>query len=69
MVKNVGYETLEVKNQRGRPCREWLDEIQEWCQSDMHTLGRMMRERAQRRSGRLSPTYGTPTSVGLRNTG
>jgi len=25
-------EEMEGANRRGRPCREWLDDIKEWCE-------------------------------------
>jgi len=26
---------------RGRPSREWLDDVKDWCNMDIHTLSRM----------------------------
>jgi len=27
--------TMDGDNRRGRPYREWLDDIKEWCQNDI----------------------------------
>jgi len=32
---------MDGDNRKGRPCREWLDDIKEWCQKDMHPLIKM----------------------------
>jgi len=36
---------MEGTSRRGRPNREWLDEIKEWCQEDIHTLSRKAQDR------------------------
>ena len=30
---------------RGRPCREWLDDIKDWCKMEIHQLSRAAQER------------------------
>ncbi len=36
LVKGVVFGIMEGRTRRGRPSREWLDDIKEWCQMDMH---------------------------------
>ena len=31
LVKSIVFGMMEGTNKRGRPTREWLDDIQEWC--------------------------------------
>jgi len=31
-IKIVMLGEVEGANRRGRPCREWLDDIKEWCE-------------------------------------
>ena len=38
LVKRVVFGIMDGTNVRGRPNREWLDDIEEWCQTDIHTL-------------------------------
>ena len=32
LIKHVVFAKMGGKSRRGRPCREWLDDITEWCQ-------------------------------------
>jgi len=43
LVKNVVFGIMEGASRRGRLIREWLDDIKEWCQEDIHTLSRRHR--------------------------
>ena len=38
LVKNVVFGVMDGQNRRGRPIREWMDDIKEWCRADVHTL-------------------------------
>ena len=29
---------MDGTGRRGRPCREWMDDITDWCQTDVHRL-------------------------------
>jgi len=42
--KSVLMGTMNGDNGRGRSCREWLDDIKEWCQKDIHLLSKIARE-------------------------
>jgi len=44
-VKNVVFGIMEGTSRRGRPNREWMDDIKEWCQEDIYTLSRMAQDR------------------------
>jgi len=35
---------MDGDNRRGRPYREWLDDIKEWCQKDIHLLFRIVQD-------------------------
>ncbi len=47
LVKGVVFGIMEGRTRRGRPSREWLDDIKEWCQMDIHSLSRMTQDRTQ----------------------
>jgi hypothetical protein len=47
LVKNVVFGMMDGQTRRGRPNREWLDDIREWCKRDIHTLSRMAGDRVQ----------------------
>ena len=47
LVKGVVFGIIDGQTRRGRPSREWLDDIKEWCQMDINNLSRMARDRAQ----------------------
>jgi len=36
MIKIVVMGTMDGNNRNGWPHRDWLDNIQEWCQKDIH---------------------------------
>ena len=40
LVKEVVFGEMERKIKRGRPKREWLDDIKEWCNEEIHILKR-----------------------------
>ncbi len=46
-MKGVVFGIMEGWTRRGRPSREWLDDIKEWCQMDIHSLSRMAQDRTQ----------------------
>src|SRR6218665_3835440 len=37
-IKDVMTEMMERTGGRRRPCREWVDDITDWCQTDVHRL-------------------------------
>ena len=47
LVKCVVFGMMDGKTRRGRPSREWLDVVREWCQMDIYTLSRMAQDRTQ----------------------
>jgi hypothetical protein len=38
LIKQTVFAKMNGKPQRGRPCREWLDDITEWCERSVHDL-------------------------------
>ncbi len=60
MVKKMVFGTVGGKNRRGRPRREWLDDITEWGNGELATLSREARNREswRRRVQRAVDTYG-----------
>jgi hypothetical protein len=44
-LKTVMTGMMEGKGRRGRPCREWLDDIKDWCQSDIYSLTQLAQDR------------------------
>ena len=47
LVKSVVFGMMDGQTRRGRPSREWLDDIKDWCQMDIHTLSRMAQDRTK----------------------
>ncbi len=45
MVKKMVFGTMGGKNRRGRPRREWLDDVMDWGKGDLATLSREARNR------------------------
>jgi len=40
LVKEMMFGMMEGEMRRGRPCREWLDDIKEWVGEEIHLLNR-----------------------------
>jgi len=36
---------MEGTGRRGSPCREWMDDITDWCQTDVHRLSLLAQDR------------------------
>ena len=45
LVKHTVLSQMEGKSRRGRPCREWLDDITEWCQRSGQALFHLAQDR------------------------
>jgi len=45
LVKNVMFGMVDGTSLRGSPSREWLDDVKDWCNMDIHTLSRMAHDR------------------------
>jgi Reverse transcriptase (RNA-dependent DNA polymerase)/Endonuclease-reverse transcriptase/Domain of unknown function (DUF6451) len=45
IIKHVIFSKMEGKSRRGRPCREWLDDITEWCQRSGQELYHLAQDR------------------------
>ena len=46
-VKTVMLGEMEGTGRRGRPNREWLDDIRDWCQKDIQSLSRETEDRGK----------------------
>jgi hypothetical protein len=44
-IKSVMMGIMEGTGRRGRPNREWLDDIRDWCQKELHSLSRLALDR------------------------
>jgi len=49
LVKEVMFGMMEGEARRGRPCREWMDDIEECCGEEIRTLNRKAQGRCARR--------------------
>jgi hypothetical protein len=47
LVKNVVFVIIDGLNRRGRPRREWMGDIKEWCRTDAQTLNIMAQDRSE----------------------
>jgi len=45
LIKHIIFSKMEGKSRRGRPCREWLDDITEWCQRSGQDLFHLAQDR------------------------
>ena len=45
LVKHVVFAKMDEKSRRGCPCREWLDDITEWCQLNRQVLSHLAQDR------------------------
>jgi len=34
-IESVMTEVMVVAGKKGRPCREWIEDIEDWCQTDV----------------------------------
>lgn len=41
LIKQVVFGMIDGTGVRGRPIREWIDDIKEWCQMDIHSVSIM----------------------------
>ena len=46
-IKGVMVGIMEGTGKRGRPSREWLDDIRDWCQKDVHSLSTIAQDRSE----------------------
>ena len=44
-IKTVMLGSMAGGNRQGRPCREWADDIRDWCGKDIHSLSNLARNR------------------------
>src|SRR6218665_2729121 len=47
LVKRWCSARWKEKTKRGRPKREWLDDVKEWCNEEIYILKRNARDRAR----------------------
>lgn len=47
LLKHVVFSRIDGKSRRGRPCREWLDDITEWCGYSIQDLVHLAQSRYQ----------------------
>jgi len=47
LVKNMVFGIRDGLNRRGRPRREWMDDIKEWCRTDVQALSIMAQESSE----------------------
>ena len=45
LIKHIVFSTMDGKSRRGRPCREWLDDITEWYQRSGQDLFHLAQDR------------------------
>ena len=44
-LKTIVFGIIEGSNRKGRPCREWADDITDWCKSGLYELSEMTQDR------------------------
>jgi len=44
LIAGYIFAIMDGDNRRGRPYGEWLDDIKEWCQKDIHLLFRIAQD-------------------------
>jgi len=61
LAKNVVFRIIHGINRRGRPSREWTDDIKEWYRTDAQTLSIIAQDRSEWR--RVVIRHWTPSKV------
>jgi hypothetical protein len=49
-IKSVMFGMMNGNTRRGRPSREWLDNIQDWSGKDLHNLSLEAQDRSRGRN-------------------
>ena len=44
-VKSVMTGMMEGTGKKGRPCREWIEDIEEWCQTDLYSATQIAQDK------------------------
>jgi len=44
-IKSVMLGIMDGKGRRGRPNREWIEDIKEWCKNDLYSLTKTAQDR------------------------
>jgi len=44
-LKTLMFGIVDGMNKRGRPCREWMDDIVSWCKTGLQELNRLAQDR------------------------
>ena len=65
MVKEVMFGTMEGESSRGRPCREWLNDIKKWGGEEIYIRYSTERRRITALGERWFGGHWTPTTYGL----
>src|SRR6218665_1724680 len=50
LVKEAMFGTMERESRRGRPCRQWLDDIKKWGGEEIHILNRKAQDHSRWRA-------------------
>jgi len=50
---------MEGNHKRGSPCRDWLDDIGDWCQKKIHMLSRIALSRDEWSRPRVKYAFDT----------
>ena len=64
MVKTVVFGMMEGTNRKGRPRREWLDDITEWCKKGIQEVAGIAKDRETWKH-LAEDVYWTPTGNAL----
>jgi len=48
LIKQLVFGMVVGSGIRGRPNKEWLDDIKEWCQMDVHSASILAQSRTER---------------------
>ena len=65
LIKHIVFGKIDGKPRRGRPCREWLDDIKDWCGHSVQDLFHLAQDR--RIWKKLICTVVGPNGRGLRD--
>ena len=47
LIIQVVFSMVDGTGIRGRPCREWFNDIKEWCQMDVHSASILAQSRIE----------------------
>ena len=62
-IKTTVFGMMNGTSKGGRPAREWLDDVRDWCNQDIHTLSQMAQDQTK---WRYTVNHACDTNTGIK---